>query len=182
MADEIVATPVLVLTGPVGVGKTAVAGELSNLLIGMRVAHAVVDMDCLRSSYPRPEDDPFHTVLGLQNLAALWENYRAAGAVRIILVDIVETRSALITYQVAIPHADILVVRLNATLPTILRRLEGRETGASLAWHQHRAAELAGQMEEELVEDLFVETEGRTIANVAREVLTLVGWAQTSNL
>ncbi|MBF6614685.1 MAG: hypothetical protein IVW55_16360 [Chloroflexi bacterium] len=180
MANEIVATPVLVLTGPVGVGKSAVACELSNLLIEMRVAHAVVDMDWLRSSYPRPEDDPFHTALGLRNLAATWANYSSAGAERLVVVDVVETRAARAMYEAPIPHADVMVVRLNATLPTILSRLEGRETGASLAWHQHRAAELARQMEAESVEDLLVETEGRTIVNVAREVLALVGWAHNS--
>ena len=182
MVHEVVATPVLILTGPVGVGKTIVAEELSKLLREMRVAHAVVDMDWLRSCYPSPEHDPFHTDLGLQNLATVWTNYRAAGARRLVLVDIVETRSALTTYQAAIPDADILVVRLNATLPTILRRLERRETGASLTWHRRRAAELVGQMEEKAVEDLLIQTEGKTVVAIAREVLSRTGWAITADL
>src|SRR5919204_2152456 len=117
MVHEAAATPVLVVTGPVGVGKTAVAVEMSNLLGEMLVAHAVVDMDWLRWCYPSPEHDPFHIALGLQNLASVWANYRAAGAGRLVLVDIVETRSQLATYQAAIPGADILVARLSATLP-----------------------------------------------------------------
>lgn len=141
MVNEVLPTRVLVLTGPVGVGKTVVAGELSNLLAELRLAHAMVDMDCIRSCYPTPEHDRFHTAVGLQNLAAVSSNYRAAGAERLIVVDVVETRYAVATYQAAIPNADIIVVRLGATLPTIHRRLEGRESGASLEWHQHRAAE-----------------------------------------
>jgi adenylylsulfate kinase len=180
MVHEVAVTSVLILTGPVGVGKSAVAGQISYLLGEMGAAYAVIDMDWLRNCYPAPVHDPFHTALGLQNLAQVSRNYRAAGAERLILVDIVETRSALSTFRDAIPGADFLVVRLSATLPTILHRLEGRETGGSLRWHQHRAAELAVLMEEEGVEDLLVETEGKTVVDVARDLLAQIGWAGTT--
>ncbi len=166
----------MILTGPVGVGKSAVAGQISYLLGEMRAANAVIDLDWLRNCYPAPADDPFHIALGLQNLATVSRNYRAAGAERLILVDIVETRSELATFREAIPDADFLIVRLKATLPTILHRLEGRETGGSLTWHQHRAAELAVLMEEEAVEDFLIETEGKTVVDVARDVLAQIGW------
>jgi hypothetical protein len=172
-------TQVVVLTGPVGVGKSAVAGELSNLLNAADLAHAVIDLDWLRWCHPAPTVDPFHTALGLQNLAAVAGNYRAVGASRLILVDIVEARPALADYHAAIPGADILVVRLNATLPTIHRRLEGRETGDSLRWHQERAVELLGLMEEHAVEDMLVETEGKTVEAVAGEVLARLGWGNS---
>jgi adenylylsulfate kinase-like enzyme len=177
MGNEDMAVRVLVVTGPVGVGKSAVADELARLLEEMRLPCAVIDMDWLRYCYPRPEGDRFHTALGLQNLAAISANYRAAGANRLIVVDIVETRSSIGAYRAAIPDASILVVRLDATLPIIHRRLEGRETGASLEWHQHRAAELSAQWEEEAVEDLLVDTEGKTVTDVASEVLARTGWA-----
>lgn len=181
MVDEVVDTPVLVLTGPVGVGKTAVAEALSSLLNEMGIAHAVIDMDWLRWCYPSPKHDPFHTALGLQNLAAVWANYRAVGAGRLILVDIVEARAELTAYQAAILNARILVVRLHAGLATILRRLEGRESGASLTWHCQRAAELARQMEEHAVEDLLVQTEGKTVGEIAREVLIQTRWAHMAD-
>ena len=94
-------------------------------------------------------------------------------------MDIVEARPALADYHAAIPGADILVVRLNATLPTIHRRLEGRETGDSLRWHQERAVELLGLMEEHAVEDMLVETEGKTVEAVAGEVLARLGWGNS---
>ena len=165
------------ITGPVGVGKTAVGGALSSLLEHSVIPHALIDMDWLRWCYPTPSDDPFHMALGLRNLAAVWSNYRAAGARRLILVDIVETREALAEYHAAIPDASIQVVRLRATLPTILNRLRGRESGASLIWHEQRAGELARLMEEQAVEDLLIETEGKTVEEVAQEVLTRTGWA-----
>jgi predicted ATPase len=66
------------LTGPVGVGKTTIATELSELLGQIRQAHALlvqparsaIDLDWLRWCYPSPVGDPFQLALGLQNLAA----------------------------------------------------------------------------------------------------------------
>jgi adenylylsulfate kinase len=179
MIREDALTPVLVLTGPVGVGKTAVAMEVSRLLEEMGVSHALIDVDWLRWSYPRPEGDPFHMSLGLRNLAAVWANYQAAGVGRLVLVDIVEARSDLPGYKEAIPGALLTIVRLTATLPTILRRLDGRESGPSLEWHRARAAELLVLMDERAVEDVLVQTEGKTAVEVAREVLARVGWVVT---
>ena len=120
--------------------------------------------------------------LGRRILAAVWGNYRAAGAQRLILVDIVELREEVARYEAAVPGTAIVVVRLQAALPTILRRLEGREAGASLAWHQQRAAELATQMERDQVEDLLVDTEGKAAAGIAREIVTRTGWANIAGL
>ncbi len=174
--------PVLAITGPVGVGKTTVAGAISELLGDAGLAHALVDLDWLRWCYPSPVHDPFHMALGQRNLAAVWGNYRAAGAERLILVDIVESREEVARYEAAVPGAAIVVVRLQAALPTILRRLEGREAGASLAWHQQRAAELATQMERDQVEDLLVDTEGKVAAGIARETVVRSGWANIAGL
>jgi energy-coupling factor transporter ATP-binding protein EcfA2 len=168
--------PVLVITGPVGVGKTTVAGAMSELLDQAGVAHALVDVDYLRWCHPSPPDDPFHIALGLRNLRAVWANYREAGAERLIVVDIVESRADVAGYQAAVPGAEIRVVRLQAALPTILRRLEGRETGASLLWHQQRAAELVAQMTRDRVEDLLVDTEGKRVPEIAQEVLARARW------
>jgi hypothetical protein len=168
--------PVLVITGPVGVGKTAVAAEASELLARGRVAHAMVDMDALRRCFPRPPHDRFHAALGLRNLAAIWENFRAAGATRLVLAGVVEDREGVAAHAAAIPGAAVQVIRLRATLPTLLRRLEGREAGAGLDWSQGRSAELVELMERARVEDILVDTEGKSIAEVAREVVQRSGW------
>jgi hypothetical protein len=160
----------------VGVGKTAVGAAVSDILTEEGVAHAAIDLDCLRSCHPTPRDDPFHMALGLRNLAAVWANYRAAGAERLVLVDVVEKREYLAGYREAMPGADIMVVRLTATLESLHKRLEGRESGASLEWHTARAAELLALMDERAVEDVLVQTEGKAVVEVAREVLVRVGW------
>lgn len=168
--------PVLVLTGPVGVGKTSVARVVSDLLTEGDVPHAMIDLDWLRWCVPSPPGDPFHTALGLQNLTTVWAQYQAAGATRLILVDVVETRAMLTAYQAAVQQAAITIVRLHASVATLHSRLVGREIGASLDWHQVRATELAVQMEHDAVEDVRIDTEGKAIVDVAREVLKQIQW------
>lgn len=168
--------PVLVITGPVGVGKTTVAGAVSHLLAEAGLPHALVDLDGLRWCYPAPADDPFHTALGLRNLAGVWAGHHAAGARRLVLADVVETTASLAGYRTAIPGAVLTVVRLQAALPTIRSRLAARETGASLRWHQDRAAVLQARWEAHPVEDLLVDTEGRSAGEVARDVVERTRW------
>ncbi|HEV2107800.1 MAG TPA: hypothetical protein VGR16_06015 [Thermomicrobiales bacterium] len=168
--------PVMVVTGPVGVGKTTVAVAISELLDRVDMAHAMVDVDHLRWCYPAPAHDRFQTELGLRNLAAVWTNYRDEGAERLILADVVEESADIAGYREAIPGAAVLVVRLRASLPTIERRLAGRETGAGLEWHQQRAAELTALMERNQVEDLLIDTEEKSAFADAQEVVTRAHW------
>jgi predicted ABC-type ATPase len=70
---------VLILNGPVGVGKSTIANTVSEVLEQRGVPHALVEMDYLAAAYPRPDDDPFHQELAVRNLAAVWANFRAAG-------------------------------------------------------------------------------------------------------
>ena len=166
----------LVITGPVGVGKTSVSISIASILSHRGVPHALVDMDWLRECSPAPEGDPFQMALGLRNLAAIWANFREAGATCLILADVVETREQRHDYEAAVPGAAVRIVRLKASVPTIHRRLEGRESGDSLAWHKHRAIELAGQMDRDAIEDLLVDTEGKTVDQISAEVLERAGW------
>ena len=166
--------PTIVITGPVGVGKTAVSTAMSDLLIAANEPHALIDMDTLRMSYPRPAHDRFHMALGLRNLAALWANYRAAGAECLILADVVESQADADAYRLAVPNAEVTVVRLLASRDALWRRLAQRESGESLRWHQNRALELAALMEKEAIGNLLVETDEKTAFEVADEILRLV--------
>ncbi len=175
MASESI--PVLLVTGPVGVGKTTVGSEISALLNRAGEPHAFVDMDSLRWCHPSPPHDPFNIALAMRNLAAVWANFRAAGAGRLILADVLESRDDLAGYRAAVPGAAILVVRLRASVAALTGRVRGRERGAGRDWHLHRAAELAAQMERDRVEDLIVDTDDRPVAEVAREIPHRIGWA-----
>ena len=168
--------PMLVLTGPVGAGKTTIAFALSARLEQMTISHAVVDMDALRNCFPSPAGDPFHMALGLRNLAAVWANYRALNTERLILADIVESRAQLAEYQAAVPGAVVQILRLHASLETLHRRLAQREPADSLPWYRQRAAELSALMQEHRVEDLLVDTEGKSVAAIVEEILSRTGW------
>lgn len=174
--DERPVIPVLVLTGPVGVGKSSVASVVSDVLADHAIPHAAVDLDWLRWCRPSPSDDPFHTSLGLRNLRLVWEQYRRSGAERAIVIDILESPAMLAAYRAAIPGALVTVVRLHARLETIHRRLQQREVGASLVWHQNRASELSTQMERDALEDIRIDTDDKAIEDVAWEVLRETGW------
>src|SRR6476646_9788147 len=101
------AIPALLITGPVGVGKTTVSFEVSDLLKAVPVAHALVDVDSLRWCYPAPSGDRFNVALAMRNLTAVWANFRAAGAERLILADVLEAREDLDHYRAAVPGAAI---------------------------------------------------------------------------
>lgn len=173
--------PTMLITGPLGVGKTAVAAEVSELLDQAGVAHALVDVDGLRWCYPRPSLDPFRVELAMKNLAAIWANFQAAGAARLILADVLEAREHLERYRAAVPGAAFTVVRLQASLSALEDRLKGRETGSALARHLRRAAEVAALMERNHVEDILVETDSKAVAAIAHEVLLRSDWGTAQN-
>jgi adenylylsulfate kinase-like enzyme len=168
--------PLLIITGPVGVGKTTVAAEVSAKLAAAEVAHAFVDIDTLRWCYPRPADDRFQIQLAMHNLASLWPNFHVAGATHLVAADVIESRAQLQRFETAIPGARITVVRLRASVEVLWQRVAQRELGAGRDWHLRRAAELAAQMERDAVEDLLVETDGRAIAEIASEIVLRISW------
>ena len=63
------------------------------------------------------------------------------------------------------------MVRREAPLIVIRERLQEREEGAALTWHLQRAAELMDVLDRNQPQDITVGTEGRTVADVAGEIL-----------
>lgn len=74
--------PVVILTGTIGVGKTSVALEMSEILAARAVRHAPVDLDGLSYVFPRPPDDPYGQRVVLKNLEVVWRNDQQWGAQR----------------------------------------------------------------------------------------------------
>lgn len=169
--------PTIIVTGPVGVGKATVADEMGYALRDAKVPHATIDLDRLRAGYPRQaDDDRWGTKLGLTNLAAVWNNCRAAGARRLLIACVVEKRSELDGFREAVPGADILLVRLRATPETLQARVRRRGHGTGMEWDLNRAVELAALMDAQPVEDMLVETEGRDPTTIAHDILRRAGW------
>ena len=166
----------LIVTGPVGVGKTTVAHEVARLSRPSGVPYAVVDIDALAGSYPPPPGDGFNARMAFRNLAAVWRNYADAGVRRLILAYVFENRRELEPVSEAVPGAELTVVRLHASHGALRERVAGRERGSGREWHLHRAVELADLMDRERVEDHLVHTDGRNVVEVARDVAEKAGW------
>lgn len=175
--DPVESVASLLITGTVGVGKTTVAEAVGDLLINLSVPHALIDLDQLRLSWPRPVGDPFNHVMELRNLMSVAANYRAAGAVRLVLAGVIERRADLTDYEHAV-DCSVKVVRLRAHPSVLVDRLRERHINdpAGLAWHLARAPELTKILDQARIADAEVDTTGRRIGDVAADVLSAVGW------
>jgi AAA domain len=171
--------PVLLITGPVGVGKSTVAAEAARLLREANVPHALVDLAWIEQCWPVPADDPWNERLTHRNLACMWANFRQAGADRLLLVRVLEARSLLRYVVEAVPGAEVTVVRLRAPLAVLRARIRSREA-SDPSWFLGAATHTAEVLERAGVEDHLVDNEDRPVAAVAEEVLRRVGWLDLS--
>lgn len=139
----------------------------------------MIDTDELDRIYPAPVDDPHKTDLARRNLAAVWASLRAAGAPRLILTMVaVSLQDELTNVRQAIPEARIVTARLRASEDDLLGRVGGREVGSGYDYQALRTIEQSRSMARESTGGpLVVDTSGRPVVEVAREVL---GRAQRS--
>lgn len=174
MSDDSVPVPVLAISGPVGVGKSTVLVEIHDVLASHGVPHACVERDAL--AYSWPPRGYFNEDAALENLAAVWANFRAAGAERLVVAGVVERAADLDGYRRAVPGARITVCRLTAAAATRAARLRGREVGAGLEWHLRRTEELEAILDAVRLDDFAVDNDARPVREVATEVLARAGW------
>ncbi|MDB1087723.1 hypothetical protein PJ985_09110 [Streptomyces sp. ACA25] len=175
-ADSPAEPRALLLNGTVGVGKSSVAEAVGGLLAEAAVPHAVIDLDSLRRAWPAPPGDRFHFGLMLRNLSAVAGNCLAAGAVRLLLAGVVETREQRQRCADAV-GVELSVCRLRAGLPVIRERLTRRhaQEPEALRWHLERAGELAGILDRAGVDDFTVDAGTDPVTDVAAAVLQAAG-------
>src|ERR1700730_2699533 len=126
--------PVLWLSGPTGVGKTAVALEIYRRLQSAGADPAYVDVDQLGMCYPTRTDDPDRHTLKARNVAALRANFTASGARTLIVSGPVDAQRGLDINTLGGPH--IVVARLRADPDQLRARLRRRRG----SFAQHEAA------------------------------------------
>lgn len=172
--------PILLISGPVGVGKTAVGNEVADILEREGIPHTFIDFDQIRYTYPRPDDDPWGNRLGLQNLAGIWSNCSQAGALNLVVSYVVEESSFIDSLRQFIPEGRVSVVQLSASMETLTSRLRRREIGSGLDWHINRAAELSSILVDDSVPcEHRVVTDGRAVIDIAEDIVSRVQWRLT---
>jgi adenylylsulfate kinase-like enzyme len=123
--------PVVVVTGTIGVGKTAIAMTMSEILHDRGIRHGLLEVDWLGEVYPAPyPEDPYSTRFAMENLAAIWPHYLEVAITRAIVSMTIENRQELKDLKAALPSAELTVVRLEASPQT---RAEGLDAESSVA-------------------------------------------------
>ncbi|MEU0409306.1 hypothetical protein ABZ307_16030 [Streptomyces griseorubiginosus] len=170
---------VLLVGGRAGVGKTTVGWEVSARLRAAGVAHAVIDGDFMGQVHPAPEGDPHRAAIGERNLTAVWGNYAELGYRRLVYVNTVSVLDeATGMFRRAMGDTvRIARVLLTATDDTAEARLRGRELGSELESEVRGGVRKARMLDERApVGTLRVVTDGRTVTDIAAEVVAATGW------
>ncbi|WP_449351409.1 hypothetical protein [Streptomyces shaanxiensis] len=170
---------VLLVGGRAGVGKTTVGWEVSARLRAAGVAHAVIDGDFMGQVHPAPEGDPHRAAIGERNLTAVWGNYAELGYRRLVYVNTVSVLDeATGMFRRAMGDTvRIARVLLTATDETAEARLRGRELGSELDSEVRGGVRKARMLDERApVGTLRVVTDGRTVTDIADEVVAATGW------
>ena len=173
-----VRVPLLIISGPVGVGKTTVANEVSSILERRDVAHTLLDMDVLAETYPRAADDPFAQRLALKNLRDVWRNSAATGSQNLVIPRVVESQDNVISIVSAVPNAQVTVCQLFASADVLTARVHRREMGLGREWHEARALELAVSLRHDAPADFTIETDNRVPLDIAQEIVAKVAWVE----
>lgn len=164
----------VLISGPVGVGKTTVAQELSGLLVAAEIAHTFVDLDALTHNYPRPEHDPFGQDLALKNLRALWENAQEHSPRLLLIARVIETAAGAKKVADAIEAGRCTLIQLSAREETLIERVRKREIGGGRDWHEARAIELSRSLSKTDFADHVCDTDGLSPTEVAAELFQIL--------
>lgn len=173
---------VLLVGGRAGVGKTTVGWEVSVLLRSAAVAHAIIDGDFMGQVHPAPEGDPRRTEITESNLTAVWANYARRGYRRLVYTNTVSVLpEAAGMFERAMGRGvGITRVLLTASDATARERLVGRELGSELEHELEGSIRKARLLDQRAPEDTVrVATDGRLVADIAREVVAATGWTAT---
>jgi adenylylsulfate kinase-like enzyme len=164
----------LIITGTMGAGKTTVLGEASDLLALRNIAHAAIDLDALRLAY-LPSTAKNDGVM-YRNLQSICRNYASIGVTRFLVARAIENRAELELCRSAVSASNAAVCRLAASIETMQRRVKMRESGVLQREYVARVANLNLTLDGAQLEDFIVTSEGRSVTEVAQEMLVKAEW------
>jgi gluconate kinase len=168
----------LLLTGVAGVGKSTVADAAGRVLTTAGHVTAVVDTDMLAQFGPPPgthlAGGGFYDELKCANLAALWANFKAAGAQFVVVAAVIDSLPLRELYTQSLSGCEVRHVMLTADDDTVRSRLRQRDTGPKLEQHLRG---LNKPIPTATTAEDFTVTNDRAAADVATEILVRAGWA-----
>lgn len=181
---------VMLICGPAGVGKSTVGFQLFVRCLHAGLAASYVDLDQISFVRPAHPGDADGHRLKARNLAAIWQNYRAAGATHLIATGPIDNAEALQAYAAEIPAA-LTLCRLRAGVDELTKRIMSRGAGGD--WPQPgdplrgqparvllessaRAAEQAAALDKSQFGGLVIDTDGCLPDKAAALIGRSAGW------
>lgn len=174
-------TRVLVVSGSMGAGKTAVASAAADLLGARGARYGWIDGDALCQAGPTDPSDPYNQGLLFEALAGVAPAYRKRGLGIIIVARVVEDPDDRTRYAHAFRSdggsADVTIARVTAPEDVRIARIEAREPeGPWREFGRARTVELEASLDALALEDFTVENADRPAAAAAAELLDAIGW------
>lgn len=167
----------LLIGGGAGVGKTAVAWEVSAALQGRATAHCLIEGDYMDQIHPAPKDDPHRAAITERNTAAVWSNYTALGQHRLIYTNTVSILEEPMIRRAMGGEVRSTCVLLTAEEMTVRGRLAQRETGSQLSAHIERSLRAARELDQQApAGTVRIPTDGRSVEDIAARVIRAVAW------
>jgi ABC-type uncharacterized transport system YnjBCD ATPase subunit len=167
----------LIITGSMGAGKTAVLAEASDILAQRQIVHAAIDLDALGLAH-LPSAARSDGVM-YDNLRSIYRNYAAWGVQRFLVARAIEDGAQLRLCRDIIPAANTVVCRLTASIEAMKRRVQMRDLGISQREYVARVAKLSAILNRARLEDFAVANENRSLTDVALDMLLKAGWTST---
>jgi len=164
---------VLLLTGGLATGKTAVAREVVAVAADLGLHVAAIDLDWL--GWATGATLGIHELIG-RNLADIAANYARAGIDDLVLARAVLSPVSLQGVSGSLPGREVVVVRLHASRATLERRVRARDSGAELEEHLAEIDEVNGRATKTVPSAPVVLNEDRALREVALEVMRLARW------
>ena len=119
------------ITGPTGVGKSTTGFRFYLKCLGAGLTAGYVDLSQIGFLQPAAAGDPGGQRLKARNLAAIWRNYRAAGATHLVVTGMIADKADLQFYADELPGTDVALIRLRAASSELRRRVMSRGAGGS---------------------------------------------------
>jgi predicted ABC-type ATPase len=182
---------VALITGPAGVGKSTIGFRFYMRCLSAGLTAGYVDLSQIGFLEPPAADDPGNQRLKARNLAAIWRNYRAAGATHLVATGMIASRADLQLYAGELTGTDITLIRLLAGSGELRRRIMSRGGGGSwpepgdrlggqstefLASVADQAVQASEALDRSDVGGLVVDTTNRSPDESASMIGNAIGW------